>query len=102
MTLFGVQPLSQLKNPYMGYAKFRAALVGDASNEWSMTASDDFLKQSEATHFVVRYNPRNPGVSNASLVIEAEVSQKSLLYVHVICPTQIAFPSFSNCHRTSR
>jgi len=61
-----------LKNPFMGYAKFRAGFVGDASNEWSVTASDSFLKQNEATHIVVRYSPHSPGVSNACLVIEAE------------------------------
>jgi hypothetical protein len=83
MTLFCVQPSSQLKNPYMGYAKFRAGFDGDASNEWSVTASDDFLKQNEATHFVVRYNPHSPGVSNASLVIEAEVSQKSYTMMYL-------------------
>jgi hypothetical protein len=61
----------------MGYAKFRAGFVGDSSNEWSVTASDSFLKQNEATNIVVRYNPHSPGVSNAFLVIEAEVSQRS-------------------------
>jgi hypothetical protein len=86
-----VQHSSQLKNPYMSYAKFHADFIGDTS---SVTASDNFLKQSQATHFVMRYNPRNPGVSNGSLVIQAEVNQKSLLCVHVICPIQIVFPSF--------
>lgn len=61
-----------LKNPYMGYAKFRAAFDGDVSNEWSVTPSDGFLKQHEATHFVVRYNPHSPGTSSAYLVIETE------------------------------
>jgi len=61
-----------VNNPFMGFARFRAGFVGDASNEWSVTPSDDFLKQNEATHFVVRYNPHGPGVSNASLVIETE------------------------------
>ena len=60
----------------MGYAKFRATFVGDTSNEWSVTPDDSFLKQHEETRFIVRYNPRNPGVSNAHLVIETEVSTK--------------------------
>ena len=61
----------------MGYATFRAAFVGDESNEWSVTASLGYLKQSEDTHFVVRYNPHSAGVSNVYLVIETEVSRKS-------------------------
>jgi hypothetical protein len=61
-----------LQNPFMGYAKFRAAFFGDSSNEWSVTPSDGFLKQNEATHFVVRYNPHSPGVSNVYFVIETE------------------------------
>jgi len=61
----------------MGYATFRAAFVGDKSNEWSVTASLGYLKQSEDTHFVVRYNPHSAGVSNVYLVIETEVSRKS-------------------------
>jgi hypothetical protein len=69
----------------MGYAKFRAGFVGDASNEWSVTASDSFLKQNEATHIVVRYSPHSPGVSNAYLVIEAEVSQ--MCFVILPIPT---------------
>jgi hypothetical protein len=61
----------------MGYAQFRAGFAGDASNEWSVSASDSFLKQNEDTHIVVRYNPHSSGVSNAFLVIETEVSQMS-------------------------
>lgn len=61
-----------LKNPYMGFAKFRAAFVGDEFNEWSVTPNDGFLKQNEDTHFTVRYNPHRSGVSNAHLVVETE------------------------------
>jgi len=61
-----------LKNPYMGYAKFRATFVGDASNEWSVTPSDGFLKQNEETQFVLRYSPHSPGASHAYFVIETE------------------------------
>lgn len=61
-----------LKNPYMGYAKFRAAFVGDDSNEWSVTPNDGFLKQNEETQFIVRYTPQNSGVSRAYFVVETE------------------------------
>ena len=72
----------QLKNPYMGYAKFRAAFVGDATSEWSVSQSDGFLKQKEATHFVVKYTPHSPGVSNAYFVIETEeVCQRNYIMV---------------------
>jgi hypothetical protein len=66
-----------LKNPFMGYAKFRAAFVGDESSEWSVSPSDGFIKQSEDTHFIVRYRPHSPGVSNAHLVIETEDFKKT-------------------------
>merc|ERR1712087_250818 len=61
-----------VKNPYMGYAKFRAAFVGDDSGQWSVTPSDGFLKQSEATRFTVRYSPNSSGVSNTHFVVETE------------------------------
>lgn len=66
---------TQIKNPFMGWAKFRAGFVGDDSNEWSVSASDSFLKSHEETNFVLRYTPHRPGVSNAYFVIETEVRQ---------------------------
>mmetsp|Transcript_6723 Transcript_6723/g.10093 ORF Transcript_6723/g.10093 Transcript_6723/m.10093 type:complete len:317 (-) Transcript_6723:98-1048(-) len=66
-----------LKNPYMGHAVFRAAFVGDQHNEWSVTPNDGFLKQNEATHFVVRFNPYSPGLSHCHLVIETEDFKKT-------------------------
>ena len=76
----------------MGYAKFRAAFVGGTSNEWSVTPDDRFLKQNEATHFTVRYNPHSPGISNSYLVIETEVSWRYHIY-HLLLyfQTQITF-----------
>ena len=66
--------LLQLKNPYMGYAKFRAAFAGDASDNWLVTPSDGVLKQNEDTHFAVTFRPQHPGVSSGYLVIETHVS----------------------------
>ena len=66
--------LTQLKNPYMGFAKFRAAFVEDASNNWHVTPSDGILKQNEDTHFAVTFRPKHPGVSSGYLVIETQVS----------------------------
>ncbi len=42
-----------VKNPYMGFAKFRTYFVGDAAAEWTVTPSDGYHKQNEATHFVI-------------------------------------------------
>ena len=39
------------------YAKFRADITCEAFNDWSVTTIDECLKQNEAPHFVVRYNP---------------------------------------------
>jgi len=61
-----------VKNPYMGFAKFRAAFVGDDNNEWSVTPNDGFLKSSEETQFIVRYTPHSSGTSRAFFVIETE------------------------------
>lgn len=61
-----------LKNPYMGFAKFRCGFVGDAAVEWTVTPCDGYLKQNEPTHFVVSYRPKHPGVSTGHLVIETE------------------------------
>ena len=61
----------------MGYAQFRAGFVGDDANEWSVSFSDDYLKQNEDTHFVIRYNPHSPEVSHAYFVIETEVRYKT-------------------------
>lgn len=66
-----------LKNPYMGYAKFRAGFVGNESNEWMVTPSNGFLHHNEATHFVVSYNPHNPGTSSGYFVIETEDFKKT-------------------------
>lgn len=61
-----------VKNPYMGFAKFRTYFVGDAAAEWTVTPSDGYLKQNEATQFVISYRPQNPGVVHGHFVIETE------------------------------
>lgn len=64
----------------MGYAQFRAAFVGDACNGWTVTPSDGFLKQNEATHFAVNFRPHGSGVSAGYLVIETEVRISSAVF----------------------
>ena len=75
-TLFDL--MYQLKNPYIGFARFRAAFAGEACSEWSVIPSDGYLKQKEETHFAVTFKPQNPGVSVGYLVIETEVSRLEL------------------------
>lgn len=65
-----------LKNPYMGFAEFRAAFVGD-TNDWFVTPSDGVLKQHEETHFAVQFRPRNHGITSGYLVIETEDFKKT-------------------------
>jgi len=76
--LYGVARYDiMLKNPYMGYAKFRAAFAGDASDNWLVTPSDGVLKQNEDTHFAVTFRPQHPGVSSGYLVIETHDFKKT-------------------------
>jgi len=76
--LYGVARYDiMLKNPYMGYAKFRAAFAGDASDNWHVTPSDGVLKQNEDTHFAVTFRPQHPGVSSGYLVIETHDFKKT-------------------------
>lgn len=67
----------QLKNEYMGFAKFRAGFVGNESNEWSVAPSDGYLKQSEPTNFLLTYNPHSHGSSTAYFVVETEDFKKT-------------------------
>ena len=49
-----------------------SCFVGDAAAEWTVTQSDGYLKQNEATQFVISYRPQNPGVVHGHFVIETE------------------------------
>jgi hypothetical protein len=69
--------LTQLKNPYMGFAEFRASFIGDTNNDWFVTPSDGVLKQHEDTHFAVTFRPTNHGVASGYLVIETEDFKKT-------------------------
>eukprot|EP00986_Skeletonema_menzelii_P014840 scaffold10382_cov103-Skeletonema_menzelii.AAC.1 len=61
-----------VKNPYMGFAKFRTYFVGDAAAEWTVTPSDGYLKQNKETQFIISYRPQNTGVVHGHFVIETE------------------------------
>lgn len=66
-----------LKNPYMGFAEFRAAFTEEATNNWFVTPSDGVLKQNEETHFAVTFRPMHPGVTEGYLVIETQDFKKT-------------------------
>lgn len=66
-----------LRNPYMGFAEFRAAFVGDTNNDWFVTPNDGVLKQHEDTHFAVTFRPSNHGVTSGYLVIETDDFKKT-------------------------
>lgn len=65
-----------LRNPYMGFADFRAAFTPETSAGWSVTPNEGSLMQREDTMFAVRYKPDHLGISEGYLVIETEDFKK--------------------------
>lgn len=66
-----------LKNPYMGFADFRAAFSGDTPAGFTVTPTEGSLKQKEATLFTVKFNAQQPGAVEGYLVIETEDFKKT-------------------------
>lgn len=66
-----------LRNPYMGFADFRAAFSPESSPGFSVDPSEGALKQREDTQFVVKYKAQSPGVVEGYLVIETEDFKKT-------------------------
>jgi len=66
-----------LKNPYMGFADFRAAFTDDSPKEFTCSPSEGALKQREATDFTVKFKAQGPGVVEGYLVIETEDFKKT-------------------------
>ncbi|KAL7485431.1 hypothetical protein ACHAW6_011030 [Cyclotella cf. meneghiniana] len=66
-----------LRNPFMGFADFRAAFTSDTPMDWSVEPAQGALKQKEDTHFVVKFKPQGPGVTQGYLVIETEDFKKT-------------------------
>merc|ERR1711982_62901 len=59
-----------LRNPYMGFADFRAAFTADTPLDWTIEPVEGSLKQREDTHFTVKFKPQGPGTVQGYLVIE--------------------------------
>jgi len=66
-----------LKNPYMGFADFRAAFTAETSPEFTVTPKEGSLRQKENTLFTVKFKAEKPGVVEGYLVIETEDFKKT-------------------------
>ena len=65
-----------LRNPYMGFADFRATFSPDTGKGWSITPEEGSLMQREDTQFTVRFRPEFIGISEGHLIIETEDFKK--------------------------
>lgn len=66
-----------LKNPYMGFADFRATFTPETPSDWTVEPTEGALKQREETHFLVKFRPQGPGTIQGYLVIETEDFKKT-------------------------
>jgi len=66
-----------LRNPFMGFADFRAAFTSDTPMDWSVEPNDGSLMQREDTHFTIKFKPQGPGLIQGTLVIETEDFKKT-------------------------
>lgn len=66
-----------LKNPYMGFADFRAAFTAETPPEFTVTPSEGSLRQKENTVFTIKFKAQKPGAVEGFLVIETEDFKKS-------------------------
>lgn len=67
-----------LKNEFMGFADFRAAFTPETNvADWTITPKEGSISSKEATDFILRFKPNNPGFSHGQLVIETEDFKKT-------------------------
>jgi len=66
-----------LRNPFMGFSDFRAALTSDTPMDWSIEPNQGSLMQREDTHFTLKFKPQGPGLIQGTLVIETEDFKKT-------------------------
>lgn len=64
-----------LKNPFMGFADFRASLTPESGASWTITPVEGALSK-EPTQFSVRFTPGSMGISEGHLIIETEDFKK--------------------------
>lgn len=66
-----------LRNPFMGFADFRAAFTSDTGPGFTVEPAEGSLRQKEDTQFLVKFKPQAPGVTEGYLVIETEDFKKT-------------------------
>mmetsp|Transcript_9438 Transcript_9438/g.28161 ORF Transcript_9438/g.28161 Transcript_9438/m.28161 type:complete len:308 (+) Transcript_9438:83-1006(+) len=66
-----------LRNPYMGFADFRAAFTAETSSAFTITPSEGSLRQKEDTLLTVKFKAQQPGAVEGYLVIETEDFKKT-------------------------
>jgi len=66
-----------LKNQFMGFADFRAAFTPETPMDWTVEPNEGSLMSKEATNFLVKFRPQNPGTTEGFLVIETEDFKKT-------------------------
>lgn len=62
----------EVKNPYMGFADFRAAFTSDTASCFQVTPAEGSLSSKNPTQFIVKFKPEMFGVFEGYLVIETE------------------------------
>lgn len=67
----------KLKNPYMGFADFRAAFTSESPTEFTVDPSSGSLQQKSETDFTVKFKAQQPGTVMGHLVIETEDFKKT-------------------------
>lgn len=65
-----------MKNPFMGFADFRAAFTSNTPMAWTVEPNEGNLGKSPQ-EFIIRFSPENPGVTEGLLVIQTEDFKKT-------------------------
>ena len=67
-----------LKNEFMGFADFRAAFTPETNTaDWTITPKEGSMSSKEATNFILKFKPNNPGIFEGHLVVETEDFKKT-------------------------
>eukprot|EP00587_Corethron_hystrix_P008348 CAMPEP_0113314650 /NCGR_PEP_ID=MMETSP0010_2-20120614/10623_1 /TAXON_ID=216773 ORGANISM="Corethron hystrix, Strain 308" /NCGR_SAMPLE_ID=MMETSP0010_2 /ASSEMBLY_ACC=CAM_ASM_000155 /LENGTH=321 /DNA_ID=CAMNT_0000170973 /DNA_START=92 /DNA_END=1057 /DNA_ORIENTATION=- /assembly_acc=CAM_ASM_000155 len=62
----------KLKNPFMGFADYRAAMTPDTPKDWTVSPNEGAITNKEDITFVIKFKPQNPGTTEGYLVIQTE------------------------------
>jgi len=67
----------KFKNPYMGFADFRAAITPESPTCFSVTPMEGSIKQREETTFTIKFKPDCMGTFTGHFVLETEDFKKT-------------------------